>query len=125
LGDRIKQKVKKEEVMIKDNGSYESVIDGEALTVLIKGEIDHHNAVRIRQSIDAEIFSQRPKKVIFELSRVDFMDSSGLGLILGRFASVREVGGELIVKNPTKNVMKILKLAGAERIIRIENGKIS
>ena len=111
--------------MIKDNGSYESVIDGEALTVLIKGEIDHHNAVRIRQSIDAEIFSQRPKKVIFELSRVDFMDSSGLGLILGRFASVREVGGELIVKNPTKNVMKILKLAGAERIIRIENGKIS
>lgn len=111
--------------MIKDNGSYESVSDGETLTVLIKGEIDHHNAVRIRQSIDAEIYSQRPQKVIFELSRVDFMDSSGLGLILGRFASVREVGGELIVKNPTKNVMKILKLAGAERIIRIETGKIS
>ena len=111
--------------MIKDNGSYESAFEGEALTVRIKGEIDHHNAVRIRQSIDTEIYSARPKKLIFELSRVDFMDSSGLGLILGRFASVRDVGGELIVKNPTQNVMKILKLAGAERIIKIENDRIS
>lgn len=111
--------------MIKDNGSYESSFEGEALTVRIKGEIDHHNAVRIRQSIDSEIYAQRPKTVIFELSRVDFMDSSGLGLILGRFASVRDVGGVLIVKNPTKNVMKILRLAGAERILKIVNDKIS
>ena len=111
--------------MIKDNGSYESTLDGEDLTVYIKGEVDHHNAVRIRQNIYTEIYSIRPKRLIFELSRVDFMDSSGLGLILGRFASVRGVGGELIVKNPTKNVMKILKLAGAERIIKIENDKIS
>ena len=111
--------------MIKDSGSYESKLEGDALTVRIKGEIDHHNAVRIRQSIDAEIYQKRPKTVIFELSRVDFMDSSGLGLILGRFASVRDVGGELIVKNPTRNVMKILRLAGAERILKIVNDKIS
>ena len=111
--------------MIKENGSYQSVKDGETLTVRIKGEIDHHNAVRIRQSIDTEIYSARPKKVIFNLSGVDFMDSSGLGLILGRFASVRDVGGELVVMNPNKNVMKILKLAGAERILKIETEKTS
>ena len=61
--------------MIKDNGSYESALDGDALTIYIKGEVDHHNAARIRQSIDTEIYSIRPKKLIFELSRVDFMDN--------------------------------------------------
>ena len=111
--------------MIKDNGSYDSFAEGDSLTVRIKGEIDHHNAVRIRQSIDAEIYAKKPKTLIFELSRVDFMDSSGLGLILGRFASVRSIGGELVVKNPTVNVMRILKLAGAERILKIVNDKIS
>lgn len=111
--------------MIKEKGAYRSVRDGEVLTVSINGEIDHHNAVKIRQDIDAEIYSVRPKKLVFDLSRVNFMDSSGLGLILGRFASVRDVGGELVVKNPAKSVMKILKLAGAERILKIENEKHS
>lgn len=111
--------------MIKENGSYQSAWEGETLTVRIKGEIDHHNAVRIRKDIDSEIYSARPKRLVFDLSSVDFMDSSGLGLILGRFASVRDVGGELVVQNPTKNVMKILKLAGAERILKIENIKNS
>lgn len=111
--------------MIKENGSYQSSREGETLTIRIRGEIDHHNAVRIRQDIDLEIYAARPKRLVFDLSKVDFMDSSGLGLILGRFASVRDVGGELIVQNPTKNVMKILKLAGAERILKIETVKIS
>lgn len=111
--------------MIKEKGAYQSTQIGDSLIVAINGEIDHHNAVKIRQDIDAEIYSARPKRFVFDLSRVNFMDSSGLGLILGRFSSVREVGGELIVKNPTRSVMKILKLAGAERILKIENEKHS
>ena len=109
--------------MIQENGALRSEVKGETMTVWINGEIDHHNAVRIRQEIDKEIYACRPKRLVFELSRVNFMDSSGLGLILGRFKSVRDVGGELTVKNPTKSVMKILKLAGAERILRIETEK--
>jgi stage II sporulation protein AA (anti-sigma F factor antagonist) len=111
--------------MIRENGTYQSIKNGDTLTVKIRGEIDHHNAVKIRKDIDSEIFSARPKRLVFNLSCVDFMDSSGLGLILGRFSSMREVGGELVVQNPSKNVMKILKLAGAERILKIEMDKTS
>ena len=111
--------------MIKESTSYQSVREGNELTVRIRGEIDHHNAVMIRRDIDSEIYSVRPVRLVFDLSGVDFMDSSGLGLILGRYASVREVGGELVVRNPNKSVMKILKLAGAERILKIETVKTS
>ena len=106
--------------MIRDNSSYDSEYSGGLLVIRIKGEIDHHSAVGMRQGIDAEIVERRPEKLIMDLSSVNFMDSSGLGLILGRYSAVRQVGGELVVVNPNKGVMKILKLAGTERIIKIE-----
>lgn len=113
--------------MIKEKrkGGYESDFSGELLVVRITGEIDHHSAVEMRSGIDAEIFERRPEKLILDLSGVDFMDSSGLGLILGRLATMRKVGGELVVINPNEGVMKILKLAGAERIIKIERVEIN
>ena len=109
--------------MIKEKrkGGYESDFSGGLLVVRIIGEIDHHSAVSMRTGIDAEIFERRPAKLILDLSSVDFMDSSGLGLILGRYATVQKVGGELVVLNPNEGVVKILKLAGAERILKIES----
>ena len=104
----------------KRNCGYESEFSSELLVVRITGEIDHHSAVEMRRGIDEEIYENRPSKLILDLSRVDFMDSSGLGLILGRFSVMKEIGGELVVINPNTGVMKILKLAGAERIIKIE-----
>ena len=108
--------------MIKEKrrSGYESDYSSGLLVVRINGEIDHHSAVEMRKGIDAEIFERQPEKLILDLSGVDFMDSSGLGLILGRLASVQKVKGELVVINPNEGVMKILKLAGAERIIKIE-----
>ncbi len=113
--------------MIKEKrrGGYESDYSGELLVVRIIGEIDHHSAVGMRTGIDAEIFEHRPKKLILDLSGVDFMDSSGLGLILGRYATIQKVGGELVVLNPNEGVVKILKLAGAERILKIERVDIN
>ncbi len=106
--------------MLNKKELYQSVREGDDMTVKIIGEIDHHNAVGIRSDIDSEIYACRPKRLIFDLSGVEFMDSSGLGLILGRFTTVKSVGGELIIRNPCKSVMRILKLAGAERILNIE-----
>jgi len=105
----------------KQSGRYESEYSGGLLVVRIKGEIDHHGAVAMRAGIDGEILEERPSKLILDLSAVDFMDSSGLGLILGRYSVMKSIGGELVVLNPTAGVMKILSLAGAERIIKIEN----
>lgn len=93
------------------------------LKIKLTGEIDHHSIRVVREEIDKEIFFYRAKTVIIELSGIDFMDSSGLGLILGRYTKVVELGGKLKILNPTDNILKILNLAGTEKIIPIEFDK--
>ena len=90
------------------------------LEVAVSGEIDHHNARSIRAKIDDKLSLCRPKTVRLDLSDVSFMDSSGLGLILGRFTLTHELGGELKVVNPSQGVSRILDLAGTARLITIE-----
>ena len=93
---------------------------GECLTVTVRGEIDHHTAVAIRNGIDAVLFDTRPAHLRLDLSQVGFMDSSGLGLIMGRFSVMRELGGTLTVWDPSPETAKILALAGMDRIVSIE-----
>lgn len=98
-----------------------SVMRGRSMIILIEGDIDHHNARRIRGRIDTKLFIQRPDEIILDLSRVSFMDSSGLGLILGRYTKAVELGITFKVANPTPQIKRILDLAGTERLIKIEN----
>ena len=86
----------------------------------ILGDIDHHCAKHIREKIDSYIFEKKPHLVLLDLSEVNFMDSSGLGLILGRYNTASEIGAEFKIYSPSRNVKKILELAGIERIIKIE-----
>lgn len=90
------------------------------LAINLYGDIDHHNAKQLREEIDDNIFLYRAKTVILDLSKIDFMDSSGLGLILGRYAKVTELGSTLIITNPNQGVEKILKLAGTQKLIKIK-----
>lgn len=90
------------------------------LEIKLLGEIDHHSAVEVRSDIDELIFLLRPHKTVLDLSQISFMDSSGLGLIMGRYSLMKELGGSLALRAPTQAVMKILSLAGMERIIKIE-----
>ena len=93
---------------------------GHVMTIYIRGEIDHHTAVSVRNRIDALLFEKRPGKMIMDLSEVGFMDSSGLGLIMGRLSVIRSFGGDMILQNPSRETRAILSLAGMERLIRIE-----
>ena len=113
----------KEVEMIKKNCLYETSLEDDVLSVTLKGEIDHHSAVGVRSDIDSLIYEVRPKKTVLDLAGIDFMDSSGLGLIMGRYALMQRIGGELTLKSPNERVMKIFDLAGLGRIIRIENDK--
>ena len=87
---------------------------------LISGDIDHHSARAVRTQIDEEMLQKRPVRVVLDLSRVEFMDSSGLGLILGRFNRATEIGAEFVLLNPNENASRILDVAGIGRLIRIE-----
>ena len=98
---------------------------GSILSIHIRGEIDHHTASAIRRGIDEILFEKRPKKLILDLSAVGFMDSSGLGLIMGRYSVMKELGGEMTVWNPSPETRSILTLAGMERLVRIEYPKDS
>lgn len=106
--------------MIKESKSFLYRLNEGILEVKLIGEIDHHSAVSVRSDIDALIFEKRPQKVVLDLSEISFMDSSGLGLIMGRYALVKDLGGTLSLRAPTVAVMKILSLAGMERMIKIE-----
>ncbi|MBR2431798.1 MAG: anti-sigma factor antagonist [Clostridia bacterium] len=96
------------------------MLENDVRGVSLSGEVDHHGAVGVRSDIDELIFEKRPKKLVLDLSSVSFMDSSGLGLIMGRYSLMKDLGGKLLLKDPPSAVMRILSLAGIERLIRIE-----
>ena len=96
-----------------------NVKDG-ALYVKLSGDIDHHSAKSVRDSVDDLIRRNNPVELELDLSAVDFMDSSGLGLVLGRYKKQTDMGGKMKIVNPTRRVMQILQLAGVEKIVRIE-----
>ena len=90
------------------------------LNVKIRGDIDHHSAKGVREMIDEAIMSNKPRFIVLDLSSVDFMDSSGLGLILGRYTCASNIGARLILYKPTRRIKRILEMAGIERIIEIK-----
>ncbi len=108
---------------LRERASFVHDTAGSILTVRVRGEIDHHTAVSIRGGIDRLLYERRPHKLVLDLSEVSFMDSSGLGLIMGRLSLVRELGGELTVWNPGRETRSILRLAGMEKLLRIEYPK--
>lgn len=99
---------------------FDSEFMGEILKIKLRGEIDHHSAVAVRSAIDDMIRCKRPAKLVVDMSSVELMDSSGLGLIMGRYAVMKEVGGQISILDPNPRVKKIMSLAGMERIIKID-----
>ena len=93
------------------------------LVIKISGDIDHHSAKPLREEIDANLYLYRAKTVIVDLQGVDFMDSSGLGLILGRYTRINDLGGRMIIANPDDSVSRILALAGTDKLITIKRSK--
>ena len=88
--------------------------DGENLVALLSGEIDHHWAAILREEIDERVRSRSPAKLILDFSGVTFMDSSGIGLILGRQRLVSTLGGVVIVQKAPREIKRMLSIAGIE-----------
>ena len=86
----------------------------------LTGELDHHSVRIVREIIDEKLIEYRPQTVVLDLSGVSFADSAGLGLILGRYTRIKDYGGELLLTGVSRELMKILRLAGAERFLKIE-----
>lgn len=90
-----------------------------ALLVKVTGELDHHMAEKIKAEVDDKMRSTNAVNVIFDFSELSFMDSSGLGVIMGRYKKVRTLGGRIIVFGVNAGVLRIMEMSGLSQIIKL------
>ena len=89
------------------------------LVLKITEEIDECKVQEIRRKADYEIERYLPRKVVFDFDNVSFMDSAGIGLIIGRYKFTNMLGGKLEIANLTKSVEKIFEMSGILRLIPV------
>ena len=87
------------------------------LVFKITEEVDDNSVQKIRRRADYEIERYMPKRVVFDFDSVTFMDSSGIGLIIGRYKFANMIGAKLEVTNLTKSVRRIFDMSGILKLI--------
>ena len=94
--------------------------ENKLLTFRLTEEVDQHTVEKIRRKMDNEIKRYIPRKVIFDFSNISFMDSAGIGMVLGRYKLAKMLDGNLEIKNVNKSMKKIFDMSGVYRIINIQ-----
>lgn len=94
-------------------------VEENCLTIFLPGELDHHNAEEIRKGADKLIEENHIKCVIFDFQETNFMDSSGIGVIMGRYKMVYLLGGEVCAVHANERMKKILTMSGVTKIIQM------
>ena len=82
-------------------------------------DVDQHTVEKIRRKMDNEIKRYIPRKVIFDFSNISFMDSAGIGMVLGRYKLIKMLDGNLEIINVNRSMKKIFDMSGVSRIINI------
>ena len=95
------------------------VIKNKILIVMIEGELDHHTSMEIRDRIDKEMNRNKTKNLILDFTNLTFMDSSGIGVILGRYKNIQKRNGKLIIVNPNPQVIRIITISGLHKIVPV------
>lgn len=86
------------------------------MTVWLTGELDHHAARPLRERVDSALLQSGVSELHLDFSGVTFMDSSGIGLIMGRYRQMAGRGGKLRVTGASERLLRVMKLAGLERL---------
>lgn len=92
----------------------------ETVRANLSGEIDHHSAKEIREQIDDAISRAIPRKLVMDFARVTFMDSSGIGLVMGRYKQMTVYSGDVILTGLGTQQKKVMRLAGLDHLVRFE-----
>ncbi len=85
----------------------------------LSGEIDHHAAIRIRDKLEREIKRSGAVNIALDFGCVSFMDSSGIGMIIGRYKTVKALGGELVVFGADEQIKRLMEMSGLGSLIVI------
>ena len=90
------------------------------LTFKLTEDIDQHTVEKVRRKMDNEIKGYIPRKVVFDFSNISFMDSAGIGMVLGRYKLAKMLNGNLEIINVNRSMKKIFDMSGVSRIIDIK-----
>ena len=93
------------------------MVTGDRLVISMNAELDHHLAEEMRQVIDDVIDKRGVTHIVFDFTKVDFMDSAGIGMLLGRYKVIKMLGGQLELMNVNKQVEKVFEISGILKII--------
>lgn len=89
------------------------------LTLELTEEIDHHTTEKIRRRADYEIERLVPRKTVLDFNKVTFMDSSGIGMLIGRYKVAKMLGGTIEIVNAKPSIKKIFEMCGIPKIMKV------
>lgn len=92
---------------------------GSTLIASFTGELDHHFAEYARNKIEGELLKATTKNVIFDFSGLSFMDSSGIGVIVGRYANIKKLGGKVMIICKNLKIRRILEISGILKLMPV------
>lgn len=90
---------------------------GDTMTVVLEGELDHHSAQSVRAELESLIASPHVRHLVLDLGMLSFMDSSGIGVVLGRYKTLAKRGGSVAVRSPNAHVDRIFAMSGLYQIV--------
>ncbi|MBC8532397.1 anti-sigma factor antagonist [Gehongia tenuis] len=95
----------------------EPISNHEEVVVVLEGELDHHSAVTVKEELDELIMNPEVRRLVLDMAGVHFMDSSGIGVVLGRYRTLKKRGGSVGVKNVSDRVDHIFKMSGLYQVV--------
>lgn len=93
-----------------------------SLRIMVPKELDHHSSIDLRTQTDMLLRTYPVKNLVFDFQNTEFMDSSGIGMMIGRCKSMDFTGGEVMAEHMNERIQKIFLLSGLHNIIKIEEG---
>jgi len=98
---------------------------GDVLCIRLEGELDHHAAEQLKKQATAAMESKTIKHIVLNLESLTFMDSSGLGVILGRYKQIKQQQGQMVVCAISPSIKRLFEMSGLFKVIQIESSESS
>lgn len=96
------------------------MLEGDRMIIRVGEDLDHHITKELRENIDAMIEKGIVKNLAFDFSTTGFMDSAGIGLIMGRYKKIEPLGGSISIVGTNPAIERIIRISGIHKIIRME-----
>lgn len=92
---------------------------GRTLTATLLGELDHHSAKNVKEMLETAIEQKAVHNLIFDFTKLTFMDSSGIGVIIGRYKLLSAIGGKVCIVCRNKTISRLITLSGLTRLMEV------